>query len=435
MIFVTVGSQKFPFNRLLIEIERLKKAGIIEDELFAQIGHSDYLPESFPYCRFLDQKAFNEKIEKCDVLITHAGTGVIINALKQKKKIIAIPRLKKYGEHVDDHQLELLDQFTNNNLISSCIEVKYLEKILETIKESDYQDFVSNTDVFLENLNSGLEYYQNQIWSKKQGRMKNRIKKYYEYASTKLAIITKQKNYRFDSQTNIHYLEEQNNSEILLVIFSSCTRKGIKARYNYMKTLERFKTDKLFILDDYGYDSRGVYYLGKDMVFSIEEAVEQLISDKIQKKEYQKIIFIGSSKGGYAAINFGLRFPKSTLLLGAPQYKLGEFLTDSSNKLNETFLYITGNDIAEAENDKLKILDNHLLDVINKYQNNASSINIYIQYSDKEHTYEEHIQDLLKDLKKRNYVVNEEVNHYENHSDISLYFPNFLLKNIETILE
>lgn len=434
MIFVTVGSQKFPFDRLLIEIDRLKNDGTITDTVFAQIGHSNYIPKSFPSSRFLGQETFNEKIEKCDILLTHAGTGVIVKALKYNKRIIAVPRLSKYNEHVDDHQLELIKQFSENNLICSCIEVEDLKSIIETIHERLFQPFVSNTDVFINGLMSTLEHYEYQNEASKILQRRDKLKKYFEYATTKLEIINKQKKYQYNKQISINYIEEKTDSLTLMIIFSSCTRKGIKARYNYVRTLKKFEVDKLFILDDYGYDKRGVYYLGKDMDFSIEEAVETLIQKKIIGKKYKKIVFIGSSKGGYAALNFGLRFSGSTLLIGAPQYRLGQFLIDPENRLDETFRYITGQNISDATNTKIEYLDRYLGENIVKYREKADSIRIYLHYSNLEHTYKEHIGDMLLDLKKLGYKVEEDIGHYENHSEISLYFPNFLLKELEKIV-
>ena len=83
MILVTVGSQKFPFNRLLEKIDDLIDKGVIEDKVFAQIGVSDYKPKNYEYQDFMTQDEFNKKIEECDMMITHAGTGVIVNAVKK----------------------------------------------------------------------------------------------------------------------------------------------------------------------------------------------------------------------------------------------------------------------------------------------------------------------------------------------------------------
>ena len=111
MIFVTLGSQKFQFNRLLIEIDRLVEEGKITEEVFAQTGYSDYEPKNYEYKNFLDRDEFSDIMGKCDKVITHGGTGAIIGAVKKEKKVIAVSRLSKFGEHVDDHQLQIIEQF------------------------------------------------------------------------------------------------------------------------------------------------------------------------------------------------------------------------------------------------------------------------------------------------------------------------------------
>ena len=121
MIFVTLGSQKFQFNRLLKAIDDLVERGGLKDKLFAPIGDSDYKPINFNYTKFLDRNEFAMKMKEADIVITHGGTGAIINAVKQGKKVVAVPRLKKYGEHIDDHQLQLISQFNELQLICSAL--------------------------------------------------------------------------------------------------------------------------------------------------------------------------------------------------------------------------------------------------------------------------------------------------------------------------
>ena len=85
MIFVTLGSQKFQFNRLLIEIDRLIEEKKITEEVFAQIGYSDYKPRNYEYKEFLDRDRFADVMNMSDKVITHGGTGAIIGAVKNGK--------------------------------------------------------------------------------------------------------------------------------------------------------------------------------------------------------------------------------------------------------------------------------------------------------------------------------------------------------------
>lgn len=157
MIFVTLGSQKFQFNRLLIEIDRLIEEGKITEKVFAQTGYSDYKPKNYKFNKFLNRDEFNDIMSKCDKVITHGGTGAIIGAIKKRKKVIAIPRLSEFGEHVDDHQLQITKQFSDMNLSRSINKVDELEECLVEIEKLKFNFYVSNTKNILDSIEDFIE--------------------------------------------------------------------------------------------------------------------------------------------------------------------------------------------------------------------------------------------------------------------------------------
>lgn len=157
MIFVTLGSQKFQFNRLLMEIDKIVSEKKINEKIFAQIGYSDYLPVNYEYKKFLDREEFGKKMDEADVVITHGGTGAIINAVKRGKKVIAVPRMAKYGEHVDDHQLQIVDQFENLNFICGCKDIKKLNRALTIVNETSYATYVSTTGQMINSIKKFIE--------------------------------------------------------------------------------------------------------------------------------------------------------------------------------------------------------------------------------------------------------------------------------------
>jgi UDP-N-acetylglucosamine transferase subunit ALG13 len=150
MIFITLGSQKFQFNRLLKQVDKLIEDGVITERVFAQIGNSDYEPVNYSFKRFLNREEFAQKQSECDIVITHGGTGAIIGALRKGKKVIAVPRLAKYGEHVDDHQLQLLHQFDEMQLIEPCYEIENLENAYHKLLVTEYKKYDSNTQAVIE---------------------------------------------------------------------------------------------------------------------------------------------------------------------------------------------------------------------------------------------------------------------------------------------
>lgn len=157
MIFVTLGSQKFQFDRLLKKIDELIDAHIITDKVVAQIGASTYIPRGFEYVNFMDREKFAATMDDCSVVITHGGTGVIIGAVKKGKKVIAVPRLAKYGEHVDDHQLQLLKQFDELNIICACYDMEELGDMYADLGNKEFRPYVSNTHVIIDSIEEYLQ--------------------------------------------------------------------------------------------------------------------------------------------------------------------------------------------------------------------------------------------------------------------------------------
>ena len=146
MIFVAVGTQKFQLNRLLKAIDDLIEQGRLKDEVFAQVGHSDYVPRHYAYKDFISSDDFQDCIRRCDLLITHSGVATIIAGLKLEKPIVVVPRLAKFGEHVDDHQVQIADSFSQKDLLFMC---KYLDNLAETVdrvRTHTFAKYVSQRD-------------------------------------------------------------------------------------------------------------------------------------------------------------------------------------------------------------------------------------------------------------------------------------------------
>ena len=98
---------------------------------------------------------------KADIVITHGGTGAIVGALKKGKKVIAVPRLAKYGEHVDNHQLQLIEQFRESNLICECRNCNNLWKALKVAKSTEYTRYQSNTGRIIDSIEEFINKGEN----------------------------------------------------------------------------------------------------------------------------------------------------------------------------------------------------------------------------------------------------------------------------------
>lgn len=158
MIFVTVGSQKFQFDRLFSIIDGLIDNNIINgDKVFGQLGNSTYTPKKFDSKRFLSESEISCYYENADIIITHAGTGTIINGLKKKKKVIVFPRDRKYGEHVDNHQYQISESFSSLGYCAQACDYESLKNIILEIDNFAFKVFESNTKLFSHKLLNSLE--------------------------------------------------------------------------------------------------------------------------------------------------------------------------------------------------------------------------------------------------------------------------------------
>ena len=134
LIFVTVGSRNYPFNRLFIELDKLCDEGVIKDKIFAQIGTSTYVPKNYEYKDFISPEEFLEKVKEASYVITHGASGSIMKALNEGKKVIAVTRLEKYGEHINDHQIQNNEAFGSNGYVLPVFEMEELKDAIIKIQ-------------------------------------------------------------------------------------------------------------------------------------------------------------------------------------------------------------------------------------------------------------------------------------------------------------
>lgn len=107
MILVMLGTQNNDFHRLLEEIEKNIENGNINEEVVVQAGFTKYKSDKMKIFSLTSKENLENLIKQADLIITHAGVGSIEMALEQNKKVIAVPRLKKFREHVNDHQKDI----------------------------------------------------------------------------------------------------------------------------------------------------------------------------------------------------------------------------------------------------------------------------------------------------------------------------------------
>ena len=222
----------------------------------------------------------------------------------------------------------------------------------------------------------------------------------------------------------LHYIYENNHANKLMIVFSGFSPQ--KPMYNYMRTLKDVKIiNKLFLLDDFGYN--GSYYLLENGKETPKQLVIELVKRLIERDNLKELFTMGTSKGGTCAIYYGLEFHASHVFSGACQYLISNYLnTDLLKPVLEGML---GKDYSQKDYDNLN-------DVVRQQieKHKGTETIIHLLYSEKEHTYPEHIQYLLADLNKWSIPYTTQIEEFDNHSDVGQYFIPYIKKEISKII-
>ena len=150
MILVLLGTQKNNFYRLLDAVQKNIENGTIKDKVIVQSGHTKYKSADMEIFDLIPMDKMNSLIDTANLIITHGGVGSIVGALKKHKKIIVMARLSKYGEHVNNHQQEIVSIFEEKGFIKSINSAGDLTKVLQEIDTFTPNIYQSNTENIIE---------------------------------------------------------------------------------------------------------------------------------------------------------------------------------------------------------------------------------------------------------------------------------------------
>ena len=159
MILVLLGTQNNSFHRLLEEIDKLIEKKIIKEEVIVQSGYTKYDSENMKVFSLIPKEELEELQEKSNYIITHGGVGSIVSSVKKGKKVIAIPRLHKYNEHVNDHQKQIIKAFSEKKYLIGIQNVDELPSALKEIEKfkpekykSDNKKILNIIENFIDNI-------------------------------------------------------------------------------------------------------------------------------------------------------------------------------------------------------------------------------------------------------------------------------------------
>ncbi|PKP46554.1 MAG: hypothetical protein CVT94_14355 [Bacteroidetes bacterium HGW-Bacteroidetes-11] len=129
-IFVVVGTQE-PFDRMVKTIDLWARNNITHS-IFAQISRTEYKPESIGFTDFISPELFDQHFNEADLIVSHAGMGTIISALRHSKPIIVMPRMASMHEHRNDHQLATAKSFEKLGYVQAVYSEEELFKALDS---------------------------------------------------------------------------------------------------------------------------------------------------------------------------------------------------------------------------------------------------------------------------------------------------------------
>lgn len=245
-------------------------------------------------------------------------------------------------------------------------------------------------------------------------------------------INTNEKTYKGEFHNiNYLYLAEKESNHLLVVLsgFNGKESMSKPASYNYIKTLNGTKINKLFILDSI--DNVPVYYYGVNGQDNYLKDICRLISEKLKILNIDKrnLIIAGSSKGGSGALLIGFEMKAGHIISGANQLYVGNYLSSLSTNLQELIFTKILGEYNSKSKDKLDVLFK------NKLLIKETSSNLYFHAGNQDTHYIKHMIPLLRHYDNNGILYELDLRNYVGHSNVGRFFPNYLIQKLSQITD
>lgn len=225
------------------------------------------------------------------------------------------------------------------------------------------------------------------------------------------------------------YLVRKNkHTQKLCICFSAMPPLNSGPLYNYVNSTKKIKTHIfVFVLDDViNVKSGGGYYLGQNHNYFGLTDIPKFIGYLRTKFRPSEIVTMGTSKGGSCALLYGILSQVDRIIIGAPQFWLGSYLSEGFHIPSMKSLvsdHFTKDDVDELDS----IIPNAIMNAKKKPV-------IFLHYSKNEHTFHDSVRDLLACLYKNSYIVHEDIHTYDNHSECGRFFIPYFIKSLSVRL-
>lgn len=156
-LFVPLGTQKFPFGRLIEALNILVDKGIyLPDEIVMQSTMYPIEPK-FKHVGLIPTEQFDSYMREAEVVITHSGVNSIISCMRLGKPLLIAPRRGEFGEHVDDHQVEIAQVMKDKYDVLVLFEFDHLEERIKEAKTHKYKEWISHRDTLISAIKELIE--------------------------------------------------------------------------------------------------------------------------------------------------------------------------------------------------------------------------------------------------------------------------------------
>lgn len=156
-IFVMFGTQDKRFDRLLNTI--LESKFVKKNDVYVQLGYTKGIYQGINCREYYSEEELNHQIKIADLIITHAGVGAIVSSLKQKKRTIVVPRLAKYKEQNNDHQVQIMERFDKQCYIIPCDDLSKLDEIVNNAYTFEPKEYKTEKQGIIDEITSFINNF------------------------------------------------------------------------------------------------------------------------------------------------------------------------------------------------------------------------------------------------------------------------------------
>lgn len=157
MILVTLGTQDKSFVRLLIALDNQISMGLITEEIVVQSGYTRYESQFMKLIPYFSQDELDQYRSNASLIITHGGVGSILDGCRIGKKVIGVARLKEYKEHINDHQVEICEQFSRDGYILFARNLNDLPALINEASHFEPKKYVFDNSKLIMHIKSVID--------------------------------------------------------------------------------------------------------------------------------------------------------------------------------------------------------------------------------------------------------------------------------------